>query len=113
MRRALQVLAASASIVLPAASMSGCGSTPPGQTTPDGAGRVADGSFLTCATDTRAVPYQPGMQVTSSAGTFTIKLLDSVPGPPVKGPNTWTLEVDDATSGTPLDGLAISVTPWM
>ena len=84
------------------APASGCGGSSPQAT------MATDGSFLTCA-----LPYQPGMQVMSSAGTFTIKLLDSTPGPPVKGPNTWTLEIDDASSGVALDGVVLSVTPWM
>lgn len=73
----------------------------------------ADGSFTTCATETRATPYQPGMQVASAAGTFTVKLLESVPGPPVKGQNTFTVEIDETDSGAPLDGLDVTVTPWM
>jgi hypothetical protein len=96
-----------------AAAAPGCGSSSPGGTNQDASLLPDDGSFLTCATDTRAVPYQPGMHVTSSAGTFTIKLLGSVPGPPVKGNNTWTVEIDEAGSGAPLDGIDLSVMPWM
>lgn len=72
-----------------------------------------DGSYLTCDTETRAMPYLPGMHVASSAGAFELKLLASVPGPPVKGNNTWSVEIDDGTSGAPLDGLVVSVSPWM
>jgi hypothetical protein len=93
-----------------ALAMAGCGS---GADTTSGGLSNADGSFLTCATDIRAVPYQPGMHVTSDAGTFIVKLLQSVPGPPVKGQNTFTVEVDQADTGAPLDGLDITVTPWM
>ena len=95
------------------AAAAGCGSNGQGPASQDGAVPSDDGSFMTCAQDKRAMPYQPGMQVTSSAGTFTIKLLDSSPGPPVKGNNVWNLEIDDASSGAPVDGLAIDVTPWM
>jgi hypothetical protein len=59
------------------------------------------------------MPYAAGMHVASAAGTFGVKLLDSVPGPPVKGNNSWTIEIDDAASGAPVDGLQVSVTPWM
>jgi hypothetical protein len=107
MGRVLVSLAASAML---AGVVAGCGSH--GQTQ-DSAVPSDDGSFPTCAADTRAMPYQPGMHVTSAAGAFTIKLLDSSPGPPVKGTNTWNVEIDDAQSGAPLDGLAISVMPWM
>ncbi|MES1172498.1 MAG: FixH family protein [Bacteroidota bacterium] len=73
------------------------------------------GTFLNCASDTRAVPYAPGMLATSTqtSPVFTIKLVNSDPGPPVKGDNTWTLEVDETATGTPLDGLDVTVTPWM
>ena len=59
-----------------------------------------DGSFLTCDTEARATPYTKGMHVTSRGGALTVKLLQSVPGPPVKGTDTWTIEVDQADTGT-------------
>jgi hypothetical protein len=46
------------------------------------------------------------------AGTLAVKILDSEPGPPIKGVNTMNLEVTDA-SGAPVDGAKITVTPWM
>lgn len=70
-------------------------------------------SFVTCDTDMRAAPYQPGMSFTSTSGKFVVKLLESTPGPPVKGNNTWTIEVDDSASGMALEGLDITVTPFM
>jgi hypothetical protein len=73
----------------------------------------ADGSFLTCATDTRALPYTAGMQVTSDQGTFIVKLLASTPAPPVKGQNSWSVEVDEADTGAPQGGLSVTVSPWM
>jgi hypothetical protein len=93
------------------AAVAGCGSG--GEAPSDGAALSADGAFTTCDTETRAMPYQAGMQVMSSAGVFTIKLLGSTPAPPIKGQNTWTLEVDEAATGTPLDDLDLSVNPWM
>ena len=87
----------------------GCGSGDAGTSAEAGA---STGAFLTCATEKRAIPYQAGMEVASSVGLFEVKLLDSVPGPPVKGNNTWTIEIDDA-SGAALDGLTVSVSPWM
>ena len=72
-------------------------------------------AFSTCPTEKRALPYQPGMEVPSSAGLFTVKLVESVPGPPVKGNVVWTIQVDDATLATspPLDDVTVTVTPWM
>ena len=98
--------------VLVALAFGGCGpgAGASGTTTPI---TGVDGSFATCDTETRATPYTKGMQVTSVDGTRIVKLLESKPGPPVKGTNTWTVEVDDATTGTPLDGLPITVAPYM
>ncbi len=91
-----------------ALALGGCGSS-------SGVTGDAGAVFVSCDTETRATPYQPGMQVTSAATppVFMIKLLESNPGPPVKGTNTWDIEVDEAATGTPLDGLDINVTPWM
>jgi YtkA-like len=93
------------SVVAPLA-LAGCGSS--GASTDS-----SDVAFSTCATEKRAVPYRAGLEVTSSAGMFNVKLVQSVPGPPVKGNEAWTIEVDDAASNAPLDGLTVSVTPWM
>lgn len=59
------------------------------------------------------MPYQVGMSVTSESGVFTIKLLSSLPGPPIKGQNNWMIEVDQTAVGTPLDGLDVTVAPFM
>jgi len=108
MRRASSFVAA---LALSSVAAVGCGSG--SQAPADSAAPAADGAFNTCDTETRALPYQAGMLVMSNAGTFTIKLLGSTPAPPIKGQNTWTLEVDDASTGMPLDGLDIAVNPWM
>lgn len=98
-------------LLIPALGLVACGSN---------AAALADAGpgddmFLTCETDTRAMPYRPGMQVASSASppVFLLKLLESRPGPPVKGQNTWTVEVDELATGTPLDELGLSVVPYM
>jgi len=63
-----------------------------------------------CAADGRKDVYAPGLS--KSAGTLSVRLLESNPGPPIKGTNTMTLEVVDA-AGQPVDGATITVTPWM
>jgi len=95
---------------LPLLSLAACGQNAGGS--PDAAG---DDMFLTCDTDTRAMPYRPGMEVDSSAmpPVFAVKLLESAPGPPVKGRNTWTIEIDELSTGAPLDGVALTVMPYM
>lgn len=100
-------LVASASLMaVLALAGGGCGSS--GEAPAD-SGAV----FKTCATDDRAMPYRAGMSVSSDGGTFTVKLVGSDPGPPVKGRNIWTVEIDASATGLPLDGLDLSVTPWM
>lgn len=94
---------------------SGCGSqgSPP---------TVVDADFYSCADETRATPYQPGMSVMSRDARFVVKVLDSTwtdasgkvtSEPPAKGTNVWTLEVDDAATSQPMDGVLINVTPRM
>lgn len=83
---------------------------------------VVDADFYSCAEEARATPYQPGMSITSRDARFIVKVLDSTwtdasgkvtSEPPAKGTNVWTLEVDDATTSLPTDGLLINVTPRM
>jgi hypothetical protein len=81
-----------------------------------------DADFVTCIGEARATPYQPGMQVTSKNGTFIVKLIKNTFTDSsgiaqdesfVKGYDVWTVETDQGTSMTPLDGLSIKVLPYM
>lgn len=63
-----------------------------------------------CAADTRKDVYAAGL--TKAAGPLSVKVMNASPSPPSTGVNTLTLEVLDA-SGAPVDGAAITVTPWM
>ena len=81
-----------------------------------------DADFVSCAAETRATPYQPGMQVTSDHGTFLVKLLSNTFTDSTgvtkdeafaKGIDDWTVETDMAATMTPADGLSISVKPYM
>jgi hypothetical protein len=83
---------------------------------------TSDADFVSCSTETRATPYQPGMQVTSHAGTFVVKLLNNtfkdanghvLSEAPAKGVDVWTVEADAADTMMPLDGLTITVSPYM
>ena len=88
-------------LVLLAAS-SGCGG---GTSSPGMRGA------LTCSSDARAMLYQPGMSQTTSEGHLMVTLLSSLPGPPLKGNNTWVVEVRDPNG--PIDGATLSATPFM
>lgn len=98
-----------AGLAVAASLLAGCG---PAAGASD-AGLGGDGSFVTCATDPRAVPYQAGMSVMSDGGLLTVKLLSSTPGPPVKGYNTWVLEIAQTDTGVALEGLEVTVEPYM
>ncbi len=63
-----------------------------------------------CAADTRKDIYTAGLS--KPAGTWSVKLLESRPGPPIKGTNAMTIEILDA-GGQPVDGATVTVTPWM
>lgn len=66
----------------------------------------------TCANETRADAYSPGLEKTSASGNLIVRLIDSQPAPPQKGDNTFTLLLKDR-AGTPLTGASLDVTPYM
>lgn len=63
-----------------------------------------------CAADARKDIYTQGLS--KSAGSYSVRLMEATPAPPVKGNNVMTIEVVDA-SNMPVDGATIAVTPWM
>jgi hypothetical protein len=89
-----------------AVALLACSSDSGGSTGNGGAASTATG----CAADHRKDIYTAGL--TKPAGAMSVKLLDSDPGPPIKGTNELTIEVLDA-SGQPVDGATVTVTPWM
>jgi hypothetical protein len=88
----------------------GCSSSDSGGATSNAANTTTPATTTACSTDTRKDVYAAGM--TKPAGPLTVKLVDSDPGPPIKGTNTMTVEVTDA-SGAPVDGAKLTVTPFM
>jgi len=68
--------------------------------------------FNACAEPTGADSYSAGMSKASKNGTFTVTLMSSDPGPPIRGTNNWTVVITDA-SGAPVDGATIAVKPFM
>ncbi len=102
--------------VLAGAALSGCNSK-------GGTSEASiDADFVSCTGETRSTPYHPGMQVTSTNGTFVVKLLSNTFTDSggkttdeafVKGVDVWSVEADTAATMAPTDGLAISVRPYM
>lgn len=88
--------------LLPACSDDGAGST--------SSSSGSSGSLTACQKDTRKDTYAASL---SKAGpTFTVRLLDAVPAPPVKGTNAFTVQVVDA-AGKPVDGATLTLVPFM
>ena len=94
MRRLLLALCA----VLGALSVVACGGSD--------SGTAADGSSTT-------FPASPLSTVTSDGGKLRIGLYATPYQPLVAGIESIELVVTDATTGAPLDGLSVTMTPWM
>jgi hypothetical protein len=71
-----------------------------------------DAGFYSCATETRAVADPTGLDKMSMKASYDVKLTTAAPAPAIKGTNTWTVNVADA-SAAPVPGLSIKVTPFM
>lgn len=66
----------------------------------------------TCANEKRADAWALGTVRTGTGGLLKAKLVAADPAPPIKGDNVWTLQILDA-SDQPLDGVALTVKPFM
>jgi hypothetical protein len=80
----------------------GCGGTSAGEPSDD-----SSAALTSCIAETGALTYAPNVAVMSTSGAFKAMLVESEPGPPIKGTNTWTVKIVDA-NGTPQDGLTIT-----
>jgi hypothetical protein len=91
----------------------GGGSTPPAPVSDAGVD-ADDGAatFAGCAGDPRGDLFAQGMIKTGFGGRLQLRLLTAQPGPPIKGVNTWTVEVDDA-AGVVQPGAVIKVSTYM
>lgn len=104
MRRPLPVRTASSALLLALALVSiGCGS---GSSSAD-SGTSAE---TLCERDTRGEAFMPGLEKVD--GALHVKILEGTPSVPVKGNNTWTVELRDG-AGAVVDGATVSATPFM
>lgn len=94
------------SMVVLAAVVAGCS----GDDDQPGGASGAPPPPMGCAADTRKDVYTAGLS--KPAGALNVKLVESRPGPPMKGTNAMTIEILDA-AGQPVDGAMVTVTPWM
>lgn len=67
---------------------------------------------ITCRTDPRAEAYAPNQTRPGQGGAFSFVLVQSEPGPPAKGTNTWTVRVT-TPAGQPVVGATLKATPFM
>ena len=77
-----------------------------------GASALADAGIVSCADDSLAEMYAPDMQMMGTHGVLKFVLVQSEPGPPIKGNNTWTMKLTDL-SGAPVTGATFKVKPFM
>ncbi len=77
----------------------------------DGHGGHEHGDDPTCEEDTRDDEFVAGISKTGSAG-YSLSIVDSLPAPPDKGDNRWTIEVTDG-AGAPVSGMALEAEPFM
>lgn len=84
-----------------AGTMLGCGSDDHGH----------GGSETTCEEDSRDDAFVAGISKTGDGG-YVLSILDSMPAPPIKGDNRWSIEVRD-DSGAPVTGMTLEAEPFM
>jgi len=78
-----------------------------------GGGNTTDAMTIGCVNDPRAMTYTADMMLTMTATQkLKFELVSSMPGPPVKGNNTWTVKLFDANN-QPVTGAMMKVTPYM
>ena len=74
---------------------------------------TTDSGTFGCDTDPRATSYAANLKKVGIGRTFQFELVSSIPAPPVRGNNAWTLRVLDM-AGNPVQGATItSVNPTM
>ncbi len=76
------------------------------------ASTLPDAGVVSCTDDPLAEMYLPDMQKTGTHGVLKFALVQSEPGPPIKGNNTWTMKLTDL-SGAPVTDATFKVKPFM
>jgi hypothetical protein len=80
--------------------------------TNDGGGDDDVDCSMVTGTDTFVV----GLDHVGKNGVYDFKLMDAMPAPPIRGNNSWVLQVSAMNAGVvgaPVDGATIKVTPFM
>jgi hypothetical protein len=76
----------------------------------------ADDEPVNCATETRDDDFAIGLEKPGAAGALDFTLMSADPAPPVRGDNTWVIQVNSMSGGVvgaPAAGASMTVTPYM
>jgi hypothetical protein len=80
----------------------------------DGAGDAGDPA-VNCA-ELQADEFVIGLERAGTAGTLDFTIMSGDPAPPIRGDNTWVVQVSAMSGGVvgaPVTGATLSVTPFM
>ena len=72
----------------------------------------SDSATISCTGDSRNDTYTPNLEKAGASGVYRFTLLSATPAPPIRGTNSWSLRVTDAT-GAVIQGATIEITPYM
>src|SRR5690348_13551748 len=81
-----------------------------------GGGSAGPDAPLDCSTVTGVDTFTVGLKHPGANGQMLFKMMSAMPSPPARNDNTWVVEIDAMASGVagaPMDGLTLTVTPFM
>jgi hypothetical protein len=67
-------------------------------------GTGGTGTTVSCVNAPGVDPVAPGLEKTGVSGVFKVRLVSASPSKPIKGVNSWTIRVFDASSGAAVTG---------
>ena len=74
---------------------------------------LGDDTSYNCADENRDDEFVVGIEKTGQNNKLVFKLLEATPAPPMRGDNTWILQLTSQTAAAPVTGAAMVVTPFM
>jgi hypothetical protein len=77
-----------------------------------GGGDVGPDADIGCRFDHRAMTYAAGMKLAGDSGALSFAIETATPAPPLKGNNSWTVQILDG-SGAPVTGATMTAVPFM
>ncbi len=71
-----------------------------------------DAATISCTGDSRNDTYAANLEKSGASGVYRFTLVSATPAPPIRGTNSWSLRITDA-SGAALSGAMVEVAPYM